>query len=53
MVKEDLPKVSTVRKVVSEVHFAPESDVATELVPPRDTNLDGLLESLHKTSETE
>ena len=43
MVEQDLAKVPTVRQVVPEVHLAPEGDVPTELVPPRETGLDRLL----------
>lgn len=34
--------------MVPEVNFAPKGDVATELMPPSDTNLDRFLESLRK-----
>ena len=44
MVEQDLAEVPTVRQVVPEVHLAPEGDVPTELVPPREAGLDRLLQ---------
>lgn len=42
MVKEDFAKVTTVREVVRKVDLASERNVATELMPPGETDTDGL-----------
>lgn len=42
VVEEDFAEVTAVREMVREVDLASERNVATELVPPGETDTDGL-----------
>ena len=46
MIEEDLAVIASVREVILEVNFATQGNVATELVPLRQTHSHRLLEYL-------